>query len=400
MDPVIEVNKLSKSYHLGEKMSYLSLRDSLIGLIHRSNIPKSTFWALKNINFQVKQGEVVGIIGPNGAGKSTLLKLLSRISYPTSGEAILRGRVASLLEVGTGFHQELTGRENIFLNGAILGMSRQEINTHLEEIIGFSGVRKFIDTPVKHYSSGMRVRLAFAVAAHLNAEILLIDEVLAVGDIEFQKKCLDKMQDLVKNATRTILFVSHNLPAVVQLCNRTLHFEEGKIVANGPTPEIVSQYSAKYQNQGRVDLSTISHRKGMGTFRLKTLQITALDGSTEINMTDRLRIIAQLEHPLTKDNSTVRLVLGFYDPVGVGLIRLDTGPLPATKYPKQIVISTQSLHLTPVDIFVNYSLYVDGIETDHAKKAFSFSLLPQVNLPSGINHQNATTYVNYTVSSK
>ena len=199
------------------------------------------FWALKDVSFELKRGEVLGVIGRNGAGKSTLLKILSRITEPTRGRAVIRGRVASLLEVGTGFHRELTGRENIYLNGAILGMTRAEITSKFDEIVDFAEVERFLDTPVKRYSSGMYLRLAFAVAAHLEPEILVIDEVLAVGDAAFQKKCLGKMQN-VAEAGRTVLFVSHNLPAVVDLTSRALLIEQGQVKGNGPSRQIVSQY--------------------------------------------------------------------------------------------------------------------------------------------------------------
>src|SRR5512135_3005375 len=216
MKPIIEVSNLSKKYRYGESQPYYTLRDTLAGIFKipgqilnkNEQLTKDEFWALKDISFKVDEGEVLGIIGPNGSGKSTLLKILSQITPPTTGKAILRGRVGSLLEVGTGFHQELTGRENIFLNGAILGMTRAEIKKKFDEIVDFSGIEKFLDTPVKHYSSGMYIRLAFSVAAHLEPEILIVDEVLAVGDMRFQSKCLGKMGD-VSRSGRTVLFVSH-----------------------------------------------------------------------------------------------------------------------------------------------------------------------------------------------
>lgn len=203
---------------------------------------KEKFWALKGVNFEIQKGEVVGVIGRNGAGKSTLLKILTSITPPTEGEVIMRGHVASLLEVGTGFHPELSGRENIFLNGAILGMSRKDIVKHFDEIVAFAGVEKFLDTPVKYYSSGMYVRLAFSVAAHMEPDILLVDEVLAVGDIEFQKKCLGKMEDVTSKQGRTILFVSHNMAAIQSLCPKTILIEKGQVKAFGPTEEVVAQY--------------------------------------------------------------------------------------------------------------------------------------------------------------
>lgn len=251
-DTVIRVENLGKKYIIGhqQQAGYLTLREEItkrFSLILNpfskrvSHPAKEEFWALNDISFEIKQGEVIGIIGRNGAGKSTLLKLLSRITEPTCGRISLTGRVASLLEVGTGFHPELTGRENIFLNGAILGMSRREIVRKFDEIVAFSEVEKFLDTPVKRYSSGMYVRLAFAVAAHLEPEILVVDEVLAVGDAQFQKKCLGKMKD-VSGEGRTVIFVSHNLGAVSQLCPNCLWLEQGKIQDYGATSLMVSSY--------------------------------------------------------------------------------------------------------------------------------------------------------------
>jgi lipopolysaccharide transport system ATP-binding protein len=258
-DVVISCEVLGKSYligHEGRRERYTALRDviarhgrnlwnrtrqALRGQTSVSGQDVEEFWALKDVSFEVKRGEVVGIIGRNGAGKSTLLKILSRITEPTEGRVTLRGRVASLLEVGTGFHPELTGRENVFLNGAILGMSRAEIKRKFDEIVAFAEVEKFLDTPVKRYSSGMYVRLAFAVAAHLEPEILVIDEVLAVGDAEFQQKCLGKMQDVAAGG-RTVLFVSHNMAALSRLCPRSLLLKAGRIVMSGETRNLVSAH--------------------------------------------------------------------------------------------------------------------------------------------------------------
>ena len=259
MKPVVEVENLSKLYKLGA-IGATSLRESLEKLLGRKRngvLPATkepqvaddrvgpepgTFWALRDVSFSVNPGEVIGIVGRNGAGKSTLLKILSRITEPTSGRAILRGRVVSLLEVGTGFHPELTGRENIFLNGAILGMRRAEIAKKFEEIVEFAEVGKFIDTPVKRYSSGMFVRLAFAVAAHLDPEILLIDEVLAVGDAGFQKKCLGKMGEVASQHGRTVFFVSHNMGAVRSLCEQAILIDGGRLVMSGKPGDIISHY--------------------------------------------------------------------------------------------------------------------------------------------------------------
>src|ERR1700730_1758777 len=252
MKPIIKVANISKQFRItpGEAPSvrYETLRESLVKLarspwarIRHNGKRDDTIWALRDVNFEVLPGEVMGIIGSNGAGKSTLLKVLSRIIEPTSGRAELYGRVASLLEVGTGFHPDLSGRENVYLNGAILGMKRREIDERFDEIVAFAEVEQFIDTAVKHYSSGMYLRLAFAVAAHLEPELLLVDEVLAVGDAHFQKKCLAKMED-VGHQGRTVLFVSHNMPAVTRLCPRTILLDAGKVLKDGPSHDVVTAY--------------------------------------------------------------------------------------------------------------------------------------------------------------
>jgi len=249
MKPAIEVRGVWKQYNKGIDRRYKSLRDTLVSLpslLRGEDTEK--FWALEDINFDVMPGESVGIIGRNGAGKSTLLKILSRITPPTKGEIILRGRVASLLEVGTGFHPELTGRENIFFNGSILGMKYAEIRNKLDEIIDFSGVESFIDTPLKHYSSGMQMRLAFSVAAHLDSEILLIDEVLAVGDAEFQKKCIGKMDEVSKGEGKTILIVSHNLETIIQLCKTSLLLTNSKVHTKGVSATVIQTYLNFVQN--------------------------------------------------------------------------------------------------------------------------------------------------------
>jgi lipopolysaccharide transport system ATP-binding protein len=254
-DAIITVSNLGKKYrikHQAEPQRYTALRDVLANKVKglfqnqkseiRNRKSEEDFWALKDVSFEVKRGEVVAIIGRNGAGKSTLLKILSRITEPTTGRVHLKGRVASLLEVGTGFHPELTGRENIFLNGAILGMSRAEIRKKFDEIVAFAEVEKFLDTPVKRYSSGMYVRLAFAVAAHLEPEILIVDEVLAVGDAEFQKKCLGKMHDVSTQGGRTVLFVSHNMQAVNALCKEAMLLKDGEVVDRGPSWQVIEKH--------------------------------------------------------------------------------------------------------------------------------------------------------------
>jgi len=255
-NPIITVKNLGKKYNIAhQRGGYVALRDVLTNILKnpfrfaKQKAKKSLglgtkeeFWALNDINFEVNKGEIIGIIGRNGAGKSTLLKILSKITPPTKGEIKINGRVGSLLEVGTGFHPELTGRENIFLNGAILGMTRHEIAKKFDQIVEFSGIEKFLDTPVKYYSSGMYVRLAFSVAAHMEPDILIVDEVLAVGDAEFQKKCLGKMEEVTKQKERTILFVSHNMSAIEKLCNRCILLDSGNIIKEGRSKDVIDFY--------------------------------------------------------------------------------------------------------------------------------------------------------------
>lgn len=266
-DTIIKVDGLGKRYIISHESGerYTALRDvisrkakKLVKGAQQQLPSKEEFWALKDVSFEVKKGEAVGVIGRNGAGKSTLLKVLSRITEPTHGRIEINGRIASLLEVGTGFHPELTGRENVFLNGAILGMSRVEIKRKFDEIIDFSGVEKFLDTPVKRYSSGMYVRLAFAVAAHLEPEILVVDEVLAVGDVEFQKKCLGKMNEVSKNEGRTVLFVSHNISAIKTLCTSGIFLMNGKVRKTGDINDVMGEYLAIGITEADKDFITVT----------------------------------------------------------------------------------------------------------------------------------------------
>lgn len=287
MSSVIAVENLSKKYIIGhqKRERYTALRDVLADgakrftnkLIHPFAAPVNDptheeFWALKDVSFDIQQGDRVGIIGRNGAGKSTLLKILSRITEPTSGKVSIKGRVASLLEVGTGFHPELTGRENIFLNGAILGMSKMEIKSKFDEIVAFAEVEKFLDTPVKRYSSGMYVRLAFAVAAHLEPEILIVDEVLAVGDAQFQKKCLGKMQD-VSTQGRTILFVSHSMAAIRNLCTRAIFLDNGRVRSIGETEAVIAEYLRLGAEAPLTDLKDRKDRAGNGLIRFLSFEL-------------------------------------------------------------------------------------------------------------------------------
>lgn len=278
----IQVEGLGKSYRLGS-LNTARFRRDLFSYFSRKtheDAESETIWALRDVGFEINQGDAVGIVGKNGAGKSTLLKLLSRTTAPSSGSIKIKGKISSLLEVGTGFHPELTGRENVFLNGAIMGMKKQEIKSRFDEIIEFSGVSRFVDTPVKRYSSGMYVRLAFAVAAHLDTEIMIIDEVLAVGDVDFQKKCLGKMREVTGNEGRTVLFVSHNMASVKALCNHGLFLEKGQLRMSGTVQEVTDAYTSA--NKGLVEsteLALRTDRTGNGAARLCGMSVQDKSGN-------------------------------------------------------------------------------------------------------------------------
>jgi homopolymeric O-antigen transport system ATP-binding protein len=285
MSEAITVENLSKVYELGAVQHETQLRDHLVSFLRapfRKRAPKEMLWALRDVSFTVDEGEVVGIIGRNGAGKSTLLKVLSKITYPTSGRVRARGRVASLLEVGTGFHEELSGRENIFLNGSILGMKKREVESKLDAIVEFSGVERFIDTPIKRYSSGMRLRLGFAVAAHLEPDVLIVDEVLAVGDAAFQKKCISAMQDL-RGGGRTVLFVSHNMAAVENLCSRGIWIANGQLRLDGPTHDVIEAYMASFaaSDSASNELTAVDGRRGSGEIRFTRIDFLSPDGDLQ-----------------------------------------------------------------------------------------------------------------------
>ena len=286
MPTIIAAENVQKKYQIGADQSVAYLRDSVGGFLktpfrqRRKNAKPDnrTIWALKDVSFEVQQGEIVGLIGPNGAGKSTLLKIVSRITQPTTGRVRLRGRVGSLLEVGTGFHPELSGRENIFLNGAVMGMKRSEIALTFDEIVDFAGVEKFLDTPVKHYSTGMYMRLAFAVAAHLEQEILLVDEVLAVGDLAFQTKCINKVSNISRSG-RTVLFVSHNMEAISQLCRRVILLDGGQVVADGPTDETLRSYLwGTAQNSGEYVYQLEGDQKPPAELMIRSVRIKDVNG--------------------------------------------------------------------------------------------------------------------------
>lgn len=284
-------------------------------------------WALKEINFSVKKGEILGIIGKNGAGKSTLLKILSKVTGPTKGSIMVSGKIASLLEVGTGFHPELTGKENIFLNGAILGMKKPEIKSKLDEIVDFSGIGKYIDTPAKRYSSGMKVRLGFAVAAHLEPEILIVDEVLAVGDAEFQKKCIGKMNDVSKNEGRTVLFVSHNMNSIQELCNKGLFLKDGQVDFMGSIQETIPRYLSSYKNTLMTsDLTNIRKRNGNGLVRFSSIKIID-DSKNEINFIlsgQNITIELGFENNNNEDTNSFHISVSFVNDLEQPIFHLST----------------------------------------------------------------------------
>jgi len=333
----ITVSGLSKAYRIGKKSDH---SDSLIGTLaesikapfrnlRRLQVPmnpeaenaEEVHWALRDVSFEVKEGDVLGVIGRNGAGKSTLLKILSRITEPTAGEVKVRGRVASLLEVGTGFHPELTGRENVYLNGTILGMRKAEIDRKFDEIVSFSGVERFLDTPIKRYSSGMKVRLAFSVAAHLEPEILVIDEVLAVGDTDFQKRCIGKMQS-VATTGRTVLFVSHNLGAMRALCTKGLLLSDGVVAYSGEINEALKYYSSRFSIQEQSDLRLIKSRQGTGDVRFTEINFISTNASGTVGAGDGLCIDLKLESNLSQ--GVAEIAIGFYNSDGVKIAWIGT----------------------------------------------------------------------------
>lgn len=379
---VIRAEGLSKRYFIGEtarKYSYKTIRDvisdSLVSPFRRTNnllrgqttsaaeLHKA-FWALKDVSFEVEHGEVIGIIGHNGAGKSTLLKILSRITEPTAGRIRIRGRVGSLLEVGTGFHPELTGRENIYLNGSILGMRKAEIERKFDEIVTFAEIDEFIDTPVKHYSSGMYVRLAFAVAAHLEPEILVVDEVLAVGDASFQRKCLGKMSSVAKEG-RTVLFVSHNMTAILSLCSRAYMLDKGKIISSGQVDDVVNSYLQSNTSALTSPLSERKDRKGSGGVFLTSIAVESVNsqvGNSTITCVDRLSI--QVRYQAPKPLQRPRLSISIYSYTNVRIYRLDseaTGELPETLPAEgSIKCVTGPINLMPGQYYINVAIYIGG----------------------------------------
>jgi len=336
MSPIIEIHKLGKRYSIAEVQPYLSLRDIISEkaktLFKKKHNSSGDFWALQNIDLNVEQGERLGIIGRNGAGKSTLLKILSKITPPTTGTIKLRGRVASLLEVGTGFHPELTGRENIYLNGSILGLMKKEIDRKLEKIIDFSGVERFIDTPLKHYSSGMQLRLAFSVAAHLEPEILLIDEVLAVGDMEFQKKCIGKMEEINKTDGRTILFVSHNMSYIHSFCDKAILLEKGELIKTGNVPEVVNEYISCIGETSSSQIWSEHERPGNNVVKLSSVRMIDESGTTKDSFGVNEKIGIEMKYEVLESGYVLWLGHNIYDDKGINVF--DTHSVSTDLYSK------------------------------------------------------------------
>jgi lipopolysaccharide transport system ATP-binding protein len=389
---VIEVQDLGKRYDIlhQNQNSYFTLRDQITHQIqalgkkviqfNRKAIEATThedFWALKNVSFDIHEGEVVGIIGRNGAGKSTLLKILSRITEPTEGRLTIVGRVASLLEVGTGFHSELSGRENIFLNGAILGMGKAEIKRKFDEIVAFAEIERFLDTPVKRYSSGMYVRLAFAVAAHLEPDILIVDEVLAVGDAAFQKKCLGKMEDVATQEGRTVLFVSHNMSSIQSLCQRALWFNSGTLMRQGETHTVVQDYLQSVFIQQETTLENRRDRDGDGSVKLLSIRIESLEPYAAIRSGSGLKIT--LCYRSQTHFNDPHFLISIYDYVsGWGLFRLDSTNLSGlpNSLPQEgtVICTTAPVRLTPGRCFINLRVKRGAVQADYIQYAAYFDV--------------------------
>jgi lipopolysaccharide transport system ATP-binding protein len=378
----IQIHDLGKQYRLGAPERYRTFRESVARAVRapldrfRRNAASKTdrFWALRDVNFDVKQGEVIGIVGRNGAGKSTLLKVLSRITEPTAGYADVYGRVGSLLEVGTGFHNELTGRDNIYMSGSILGMRRGEIRRKFDEIVAFSECERFLDTPVKRYSSGMYMRLAFAVAAHLEPEILVVDEVLAVGDAAFQKKCLGKMQDVAGHG-RTVLFVSHNMAAVEALCTRAVLLEQGCVAAQGPTGQVIRRYLQAGEELTAVPLSERTDRKGDGGARVTAVRIEdAAGGAVHVGSRLRMTVTWEADRPLNRP----RFIANVRDLTQACVYALDSDAvgglgdtLPARG---SVTCVTDPIRLTPGRCVVDLELWKSGSIADELPHAATFDV--------------------------
>ena len=393
-ESIIQVENLGKKYVIGQdrQAGAMNLRETItqsaksLGKIIRPRHKSDNgdlvkeFWALKDISLSINRGEIVGIIGRNGSGKSTLLKILSRITEPTTGRIVIKGRVASLLEVGTGFHAELTGRENIYLNGAILGMEKAEIKRKFDEIVAFSEVEKFLDTPVKRYSSGMYVRLAFAVAAHLEPEILIVDEVLAVGDAAFQKKCLGKMGDVATKEGRTVLFVSHNMTTVRALCQKAYLLNSGRIDYQGSTSKAIERYMQSVKSAMMSNATSLEQREdrsGDGSATLVGVKIEDADGQEIIRPYSRLKVTIyyKSDRPLIRPQFSATI---YDDLKNIGMVSLHSeivGGLPETLPPQgSVTCMTEPIAFTPGRCYLNLSLLKGDVMADYIQYAAYFDV--------------------------
>ncbi|HKD53581.1 MAG TPA: ABC transporter ATP-binding protein [Steroidobacteraceae bacterium] len=367
MTESITIENLSKRYEIGALQHETQLREQLVRVLRapfRGRTPREVLWALRDVSFSVQEGEVVGIIGRNGAGKSTLLKILSKITYPTSGSVRARGRVAALLEVGAGFHEELTGRENIFLNGSVMGMRKKEVDAKLEAIVEFSGMQRFIDTPIKRYSSGMRSRLGFAVAAHLDPDVLIVDEVLAVGDAAFQKKCISAMHEL-RGGGRTVLFVSHNMAAVENLCTRGIWLAQGSVQRDGPVREVIEEYMESFTAADNASnpLTAIDGRRGNGDIRYTRVEFRSSDGELQPVTRAGRSVVIRLHYRATKPIEHPNFGLRLHTELGtlvtdtsVWLTGLDIPLLPMGE--GYVDLEIDSLNLVPARYY--FTLFINS----------------------------------------
>jgi lipopolysaccharide transport system ATP-binding protein len=384
MEPIIRVENIGKKYRLKhlegarEDMFLKQVKNWGKDLFRRKSEVEE-FWALQDISFDVMKGDRVGIIGRNGAGKSTLLKILSRIVTPSTGKIEYYGRIASLLEVGTGFHGDLTGRENIYLNGSILGMSREEINRKFDEIVEFSEVEKFLDTPVKRYSSGMYVRLAFGVAAHLDPEILVVDEVLAVGDAAFQKKCLGKMKE-VSGAGKTILFVSHNMAAIQNLCNKSIVLQKGRVTC--PITETglaIKHYVKESLSASKSSIQSRKDREGEGLIRFTNLYLTDENGNEVNNIHSGMEVNFVVETELQQSSlHNLSIAITIYSDEGIEMLTManhvSQSPFEEIKKNQKMFCNIKKFPLTKGEYVTNIIMYKDGVIQDYIRDAYSFSV--------------------------
>ncbi len=420
MKPIIEIKGISKKYNiLHHRGRYIALRDILTNILahpidffaHKIKqiIGKDTreeFWALKGIDVSIEKGEAIGLIGPNGAGKSTLLKVLTGITPPTEGEIILRGRVASLLEVGTGFHPELSGRDNIFLNGAILGMTKKEILAKFDEIVAFAGIEKFLDTPVKHYSSGMYVRLAFSVAAHLEPDILLVDEVLAVGDAEFQKKCLGKMDEVTKSAGRTIILVSHNMGAIQRLCKKTIFIKEGKVAMVGETRAVIDHYLNYANKLANIPVRERSDRAGNQSLKITDVYLRNAEGFRSNQVISGEATTLVMEYECAPGIALTSLVIGAHimNREGISLSLLHN-EMAGQKFENvsgkgAFECVLPRISLTPETYSIGFRIAANGVETDSLQNAFNIEVLAGDFFKTGMALAHSEFYMDQTWSNK